>query len=134
MSPIAGRRKWLKLTVVLTGFAPAALAHTTHTGQSYDKYKRPNGASCCSGHDCRPTRYEYDSKGALIMFPEGRRVVVPRHLLNRLPSDDSNAHWCGLIDSRGQPYTFCAILPMQAVERPATPPASPRRHARASTL
>ena len=92
----------------------SAQAHTAPTGQNYEKFKRLNGSSCCNNQDCRPTRYVYDEHGALIMYPDGRPVVIPRRLLNQSPSDDGNAHWCGLVDSSGTAHTFCAILPLQS--------------------
>jgi hypothetical protein len=95
-----------------------AWAHDSHTGQDYTKYRQRNGASCCNGHDCRPTRFEVRSDGALVMFPEGRAVSVPGDRVNQEPSDDGLAHWCGVLHRNGEATTFCAILPVQSAARP----------------
>jgi len=88
-------------------------AHRSHSGQDYTKYRQPNGISCCSGHDCRPTRYELRPDGTIMMFPEEVAVAIPRDRINQLPSDDGQAHWCGVVSRTGQATTFCAILPLQ---------------------
>jgi hypothetical protein len=98
--------------------ANVAVAHDSHTGQDYTKYRQRNGASCCNGHDCRPTRYEVRSDGAVVMFPEGRAVSVPGDRVNQKPSDDGMAHWCGVLHRNGEATTFCAILPVQSASRP----------------
>lgn len=94
------------------------VAHEAVTGQDYSKFRQRNGASCCSGQDCRPVRYQIRPDGAVVMFPNDRPVVVPQNRLNEQFSDDGFAHWCGVIAPGGNAYTFCAILPRQMTELP----------------
>lgn len=110
--------KSILVTLLIALMTPSALAHTSATGQDYSKYRRKNGASCCNEKDCRPTRYQREADGSITMYPDGQSVNVPRHLINPLPSDDGNAHWCGKIYDDQHHLTFCAILPEQVVEVP----------------
>ena len=93
--------------------ATSAETHRTTSGQDYSKYRQKNGASCCNGRDCRPVRYSVRPDGSVVMFPDGRGVVVEQRQLNQKPSDDGRAHWCGVMLPGGGPVTFCAILPRQ---------------------
>src|SRR5260221_7781343 len=109
--------------IVLTAAAFAAIvslsqAHEAPSGQDYNKYHQRNGMSCCSGHDCRPTRYEVKSDGSVVMFPDGRAVSVPGDRVTQEPSDDGMGHWCGVLHGNGGATTFCAILPRQGVSNP----------------
>jgi hypothetical protein len=99
-------------------------AHEAQTGQDYTKYRQRNGMSCCSGHDCRPTRYELRPDGSLVMFPEGRAISIPGDRVTEDPSDDGLAHWCGVLHRNGGATTFCAILPLHAAK--STPNSSPK--------
>jgi len=92
-------------------------AHESQTGQDYTKYRQRNGMSCCSGHDCRPARYELKPDGSVVMFPEGRAVSIPRDRVTEEPSDDGLGHWCGVLHGNGSATTFCAILPLHAAHR-----------------
>ena len=65
------------MSLALGGSMSFSQAHESSTGQDYTKYRQRNGMSCCSGHDCRPARYEVKSDGTLVMFPEGRPVSIP---------------------------------------------------------
>jgi len=112
------------MTAGLIG-ATAVGAHTSSTGQDYSKYRQPNGASCCSGFDCRPARYEVRPDGTIVMFPDERPVPIPRERIVQPPSDDGLAHWCGALHRDGRATTFCAILPHQNAAAPG------RRHASA---
>jgi len=89
-------------------------AHEAQTGQDYTKYRQRNGMSCCSGHDCRPARYELKPDGSVVMYPEGRPVSIPGDRVTQDPSDDGLAHWCGVLHGNGSATTFCAILPLHA--------------------
>jgi hypothetical protein len=89
-------------------------AHEAQTGQDYTKYRQRNGMSCCSGHDCRPARYELKPDGSVVMYPEGRAVSIPGDRVTQDPSDDGLAHWCGVLHGNGSATTFCAILPLHA--------------------
>ena len=80
------------MAAALGGTISLSQAHESPTGQDYTKYRQRNGMSCCSGHDCRPARYETRSDGALVMFPEGRTVAVPSDRVTQMPSDDGLAH------------------------------------------
>jgi hypothetical protein len=102
-------------------------AHEAQTGQDYTKYRQRNGMSCCSGHDCRPARYELKPDGSVVMFPEGRAVSIPGDRVTQDPSDDGLGHWCGVLHGNGSATTFCAILPLHAASKdaPASAPASP---------
>jgi hypothetical protein len=104
------------LLVVLTVDAlRPLLAHVGETGQDYGVFRRPDGTSCCNNRDCRPVQWRTTPDGRLYMFPEGRQVYIPPHLVIRRPSDDGNAHWCGIVMSTGDTATFCAILPPQSM-------------------
>jgi hypothetical protein len=92
------------------------MAHEAPTGQDYSKYRQPNGASCCSGHDCRPVHYEFKPDGTLVMFPEGQPVPIPGDRVSHMPSDDGRGHWCGVLHQNGQSTTYCAILPLQSAD------------------
>ena len=102
-------------------------AHESQTGQDYSKYRQRNGMSCCSGHDCRPARYELKPDGSVVMFPEGRAVTIPGDRVTQEPSDDGLGHWCGVLHGNGSATTFCAILPLHAAskDRPAFAPLTP---------
>src|SRR5262245_60717760 len=102
-------------------------AHEAQTGQDYTKYRQRNGMSCCSGHDCRPARYELKPDGSVVMFPEGRAVTIPGDRVTQEPSDDGLGHWCGVLHGNGSATTFCAILPRHAAskDRPALAPLTP---------
>src|SRR5262245_31343888 len=102
-------------------------AHEAQTGQDYTKYRQRNGMSCCSGHDCRPARYELKPDGSVVMFPEGRAVSVPGDRVTQDPSDDGLGHWCGVLHANGSATTFCAILPLHAANKDAPAPAPPAR-------
>ncbi|MGE3918406.1 MAG: hypothetical protein AB7F78_22155 [Hyphomicrobiaceae bacterium] len=90
-----------------------AEAHQGSTGQDYTKFRQQNGASCCNAQDCRPVGYRLRPDGDVVMYPEGRAIIVPQRLLNETPSDDGRAHWCGIRLPSGNLQTFCAILPRQ---------------------
>jgi len=92
-------------------------AHESLTGQDYTKYRQRNGMSCCSGHDCRPARYELKPDGSVVMFPEGRAVSIPGDRVTQEPSDDGLGHWCGVLHNNGSATTFCAILPLHAARK-----------------
>ena len=109
----------LLMAAALGGSLSFSQAHESHTGQDYTKYRQRNGMSCCSGHDCQPTRYEVKSDGALVMFPQGRPVSIPGDRVTLMPSDDGLAHWCGVLHRDGGVTTFCAILPLQAASKGA---------------
>jgi len=119
--------------LLIVGFTSAVLgaglgfprAHEAQTGQDYTKYRQRNGMSCCSGHDCRPARYELKPDGSVMMFPEGRAVSIPGDRVTQDPSDDGLAHWCGVLHSNGTATTFCAILPLHAVSEDAPASAAP---------
>ena len=117
-------------TAALAGSVSFSQAHEAQTGQDYTKFRQRNGMSCCSGHDCRPTRYEVKADGTLLMFPDGRAVSVPGDRVTQQPSDDGLGHWCGVLHGNGGATTFCAILPLQAAsgEAPAPRAASLHRH------
>jgi hypothetical protein len=101
-------------TAIVAAFAPAlASAHDAASGQDYSRFRQPNGASCCDGRDCRPVAYQLRPDGSVVMFPDGRAVVVERDRLNSRSSDDGQAHWCGIVIPGGSAMTFCAILPRQ---------------------
>ena len=100
-------------------------AHEAQTGQDYTKYRQRNGMSCCSGHDCRPARYELKPDGTVMMFPEGRAVSIPGDRVTQDPSDDGLAHWCGVLHGNGSATTFCAILPLHAVSEGEPASAAP---------
>jgi hypothetical protein len=101
-------------------------AHEAQTGQDYTKYRQRNGMSCCSGHDCRPARYEVKPDGSVVMYPEGRAVSIPGDRVTQDPSDDGLAHWCGVLHGNGSATTFCAILPLHAAsEAPASAAPAP---------
>ncbi|HSR82513.1 MAG TPA: hypothetical protein VLL28_17210 [Hyphomicrobiaceae bacterium] len=103
-------------------------AHEAQTGQDYTKYRQRNGMSCCSGHDCRPARYELKPDGSVVMYPEGRAVSIPGDRVTQDPSDDGLAHWCGVLHGNGSATTFCAILPLHAasgVSHDALPSGAP---------
>jgi len=97
-----------------SGINPA-FAHEAATGQNYEKFRQPNGASCCNDRDCRPVNFVTRADGVL-MFPDGRPVAVPNDRISRLPSDDGLAHWCGVLRPNGEATTYCAILPLQAAQ------------------
>ena len=99
-------------------------AHEAQTGQDYTKYRQRNGMSCCSGHDCRPARYELKPDGSVVMYPEGRPVSIPGDRVTQDPSDDGLAHWCGVLHGNGSATTFCAILPLHAASGASPVPAS----------
>ena len=101
--------------VLITGlfFASLAQAHVSSTGQDYMKFRQKSGLPCCDGKDCRPTRYHLNGDGSAVMFPEGRRVEIPRGDLHQERSEDGHAHWCGVVYPNGEIKTFCAILPLQ---------------------
>jgi hypothetical protein len=81
-------------TALLTaGLSTTVWAHESATGQDYRRFTQPNGLSCCSNRDCRPATYRHTSDG-LVMFPDGRRVRVPRDKVIPTPSDDGNTHRC----------------------------------------
>ena len=114
------------MIVALTGAVLGAClsppqAHEAETGQDYSKYRQRNGMSCCSGHDCRPTRYELKPDGSVVMFPEGWAVSIPGDRVIEDPSDDGLAHWCGVLHRNGSATTFCAILPLHAAGRAPAP-------------
>jgi hypothetical protein len=100
-------------------------AHEAQTGQDYTKYRQRNGMSCCSGHDCRPARYEVKPDGSVVMYPEGRPVSIPGDRVTQDPSDDGLAHWCGVLHGNGSATTFCAILPLHAASEDAPASAAP---------
>lgn len=104
-----------QIAFALTGcvIATSAVAHRATSGQDYSKYRQQNGASCCDGKDCRPVDYMVRPDGSVIMFPEGRGIVVEQRQLNEKSSEDGRAHWCGVLAPSGSPITFCAILPRQ---------------------
>ncbi|HWB44041.1 MAG TPA: hypothetical protein VG900_01250 [Hyphomicrobiaceae bacterium] len=109
----------LKIALAATVIALScsfSLAHRAVTGQDYTKYRQRNGMSCCSGHDCRPAKYEIRKDGTIVMFPDGRAVVIPADRVNQLPSDDGLGHWCGLLNRDGSATTFCAILPSRTAQ------------------
>jgi hypothetical protein len=101
--------------VLLGAGAQTAAAHTSQTGQDYTPFRRPDGTSCCNNQDCRPVQYQMMPDGRVYMYPDGRVILVPPHLVMRRPSDDGNAHWCGIVLSTGDAATFCAILPPQSM-------------------
>ena len=113
--------------------ATSAEAHRAASGQDYSKYRQKNGASCCDGRDCRPAGYSVRPDGSVVMFPDGRGVVVEQRQLNEKPSDDGRAHWCGVMLPGGNPVTFCAILPRQMTrwEKPSAPTRGAREFAAA---
>jgi hypothetical protein len=116
---VCGQRLMRFLFIVLTiALLGAGLcfpqAHEAQTGQDYTKYRQRNGMSCCSGHDCRPARYELKPDGSVVMYPEGRAVSIPGDRVTQDPSDDGLAHWCGVLHGNGSATTFCAILPLHA--------------------
>jgi hypothetical protein len=104
----------ISMVLVASGPISTAMGHESTTGQDYRRFTQPNGLSCCSNRDCRPATYQHTSDG-LVMFPDGRRVRVPREKVIPTPSDDGNAHWCGVFLPGGDAATFCAILPPQNV-------------------
>jgi hypothetical protein len=110
-------------------FQPNSQAHEAQTGQDYTKYRQRNGMSCCSGQDCRPTRYEVKADGSVVMFPDGTPVSVPGDRVTQEPSEDGMGHWCGILHGNGGATTYCAILPLHAASRdtPATQTASVER-------
>jgi hypothetical protein len=118
------------MALALGGSITFSQAHESSTGQDYSKYRQRNGMSCCSGHDCRPARYEVKSDGTLVMFPEGRPVPIPGDRVTQMPSDDGLGHWCGVLHGNGGATTFCAILPLQAATNgpPAATAASAHHH------
>ena len=99
-------------------------AHKAASGQDYSKYRQPNGMSCCNDEDCRPVDYSLGLDGKLLMYPGGRRIEVPRSLVNPLASEDGKGHWCGILSESGDVMTFCAILPQNMA---GTPSKHPRR-------
>ncbi len=98
------------MATVLPGLASA---HQSASGQDYSRFRQSNGASCCDGRDCRPVSHQLRPDGSVVMFPDGRAVVVERDRLNPRSSDDGQAHWCGIVVPGGSALTFCAILPRQ---------------------
>ena len=108
---------YLLMAAALGGTVTFSQAHESQTGQDYTKYRQRNGTSCCSGHDCRPTRYEVKADGTLVMFPEARAVSIPHDRITQMPSDDGLGHWCGVLHRNGAATTFCAILPLQAASK-----------------
>ena len=116
----------IALTSVLLGAGLCfPQAHEAQTGQDYTKYRQRNGMSCCSGHDCRPARYELKPDGSVVMYPDGRAVSIPGDRVTQDPSDDGLAHWCGVLHGNGSATTFCAILPLHAASGASEhPPAS----------
>jgi hypothetical protein len=70
----------------------------------------------------RRVKYERQTDGSIVMFPDGRPVHLNRRLINPLPSDDGNAHWCGRLYGDRDALTLCAILRDQVVEAPSQGP------------
>jgi hypothetical protein len=105
----------LMLVLLVLASSRPLRAHVGETGQDYGVFRRPDGTSCCNNKDCRPVQWRTTPDGRLYMFPEGRQVYVPPNLIINRPSDDGNAHWCGIVMSTGDTATFCAILPPQSM-------------------
>jgi hypothetical protein len=112
---IRGICRAVLIGLIVAAGGPAPRAHVSSTGQDYSAFRRPDGTSCCNNLDCRPVEYRTTADGRLFMFPDGRQVYIPPHLVIRRPSDDGHAHWCGIVLSTGDTATFCAILPPQSM-------------------
>src|SRR5215813_13105363 len=74
----------------------------------YSGWKTDNGASCCSGSDCRPVRALQDYDGSWVALVDGWLVQIPPSQLLKIPSPDGRSHWCGAkINDKW--VTFCFV-------------------------
>lgn len=71
--------------------------HGDGHGEMHEIYKgwqSPQGYSCCSEQDCRPTRAYLDEHGHWQAIVDGRWLVMPDDRVLRIPSPDGRSHVC----------------------------------------
>lgn len=76
----------------------------------YGTLEQPNGASCCSDHDCRPVQAHMDDNGTWHAWVDGRQIDIPRErILEGITAPDGNSHLC--ISESGLIYCFIRGVP-----------------------
>ncbi len=113
---IAAAAALLALSMPGIGLAWAQENHGDH-GHGHDQlhhwYKSltqsPDGASCCSDADCRPTRIRARDDAIEVMV-DGEWTVVPPSKILRVTPPDLNTHVCAPKGPWKTKPIYCVVL------------------------
>lgn len=93
---------YIRLIFISFILAAPAQAHVDHVSkEDYTQWKQPNGASCCSDNDCKPTVARFNAEKGMWEARFGDWwVLVPHDRVMKFEASDGNAHICA-VDMHG---------------------------------